>query len=68
MLDARAIKTKDEATDHLLSYHKATQDRGLRLKQMKSDNGGEFIGQDYKNACRQNAILPTTGAPETPQS
>jgi hypothetical protein len=38
-----------------------------RIKQFHSDNGGEFISNEFKNYCLQNGILKTTSAPYCPQ-
>ena len=41
--------------------------QGCKIGGIHSDNGGEFIGEDFKVYCKRNGILQTYSAPKAPQ-
>lgn len=41
---------------------------GYKIKQLKSDNGGEYIGQEFKDFCVLKEISQRFTTPHTPQS
>ena len=40
---------------------------GLRLKCLRSDNGGEYIDKEFKEYCAANGIRMEKTIPRTPQ-
>ena len=55
------IKKKTEASEHLLLYINKCKALGWKLAVMRSDNGGEFIGEPYKQLCFANNVICITG-------
>jgi len=68
-LSTAVITKKSQAVDHLREYLRTALARmNWVVKEAHTDKGGEFIGEDYTVACRENGIVHSTGAPETPES
>jgi transposase InsO family protein len=65
---AKALKSKDEAIDHCISYVRRLETEGMQVKEWRSDNGGEFANEEYKAFLRSKGISQEFGAPYTPQS
>ena len=67
-VSAMALKSKDEALVHCVAYVRTLEKKGQRVKTWRSDNGGEFVNEDYKNFLMKEGIAQDLGAPYTPQS
>lgn len=39
----------------------------VKIAELRSDNGGEYVGDDFKSFCASYGILQTMGPPNTPQ-
>jgi transposase InsO family protein len=63
-----AIKNKSDAILHAMEWVRKMEKEGFRVKRWHSDNGGEFVNDDYKEFFKKEGIHQTTGAPYTPQS
>ena len=51
------IKTKDEALDALKLFTAELASYGYKIKQLKSDNGGEFTSTEFKELCKTKEIF-----------
>ena len=62
------LSKTNEAKDALINY---TQDvvipSGHRLQRLRSDRGGEYTGQEYREYCLQSGIKQEFAATNTPQ-
>lgn len=67
-VSAMAICAKSQAVEHLIEYAMKVEAGGVRVREVRTDNGGEFVGADYQNFCVKAGIAHRTGAPYTPQS
>ncbi|KAK8936121.1 hypothetical protein KSP39_PZI013254 [Platanthera zijinensis] len=62
-----AIKTKDQVLDTFRRFHaEVERQSGKRLKCIRSDNGGEYIGP-FDEYCRDHGIRHEKTPPKTPQ-
>ena len=52
------MKTKDEALDKFKQYiaDTATVGKNLRVKSLRTDNGGEYTSNEFKKYCKENKI------------
>lgn len=59
----------EEALDKFKMYeaHMSGLLRGRKILGVHSDNGGEFIGHDFKEYCKRRGILQTDTAPYAPE-
>ncbi|CAN1149827.1 Retrovirus-related Pol polyprotein from transposon TNT 1-94 [Linum perenne] len=62
------LRTKDETLSKLKSFTKLIQNElDDKIKSIRSDNGGEFTSDEFKNFCDENGITHYYSAPRTPQ-
>lgn len=40
---------------------------GVKISELRSDNGGEYVGEGFKSFCNEHGIIQTMGPPNTPQ-
>ena len=67
-ISAKALKLKSEAIDHCIWYINRLQTKNMKVREWRSDNGGEFINGEYQTFLRSKGVTHETGAPYTPQS
>jgi hypothetical protein len=61
------MKTKDEVFGVFKNFHVMVErETGEKLKCVRSDNGGEYIGE-FENYCKQYGIRHDQTVPKTPQ-
>ncbi len=62
------IAKKSDALSSLISY---VQDMaiplGLRVENLRSDNGGEYVNHDFQHYCKTTGIVQQFSSPHTPQ-
>jgi hypothetical protein len=63
------LKTKDEAAKKLVEYteHVSTLREGFKVKRLRTDGRGEFMGADFQQACRERGIRVEPSGPYSPQ-
>lgn len=61
------IKTKGDFLAALKSFYADTQSLGSKLRGLRSDHGGEFIGKNVHTFCSESGILQTFSGPYAPQ-
>lgn len=60
------LKHKSESAECFKNYTKiVTRDTGKRVKLLRSDNGGEYIGKEFEEWLLNNGIKHQTSAPHT---
>jgi hypothetical protein len=67
-VSAGLIKHKDQAVGHFTEYCKRAKDRRTPVRELRTDNGGEFVNKDYEVVFRNYAVVHNNGAPWTPES
>ena len=62
------IQRKDQVFEKLKSYIALVKNKFNRnIQILRSDNGGEYIGNEFKNYCDENGIERQFSAPYTPE-
>lgn len=62
------LKNKNEASDNLINYIKQINtEKGVKVKRIRCDNGGEFTSNYFKNYCKNKGISLEYTAPYSPQ-
>ena len=62
------IQTKDRVLEAFKNFHNyVTNHYNAKIKILRSDNGGEYTGQAFKQHLAQHGILHQTSCPYTPQ-
>ncbi|WZZ64833.1 hypothetical protein YC2023_076203 [Brassica napus] len=62
------IKTKDRVLDAFKNFQSYVSNQyNAKIKIFRSDNGGEYTGNAFKNHLAQHGILHQTSCPYTPQ-
>jgi hypothetical protein len=62
------LKEKDEAFEKFKKFKSLTKNQtGKRLKEVRSDRGGEFMSSDFKEFCDKHGIKREYTIPRTPQ-
>uniref|UniRef100_A0A0G4GJM5 Integrase catalytic domain-containing protein n=1 Tax=Chromera velia CCMP2878 TaxID=1169474 RepID=A0A0G4GJM5_9ALVE len=64
----RSFKRKYESSRHLLSYHRRWEKKGRGVKEVFTDNGGEFVGEEYQETVEHIGVALTLGPPYTPEA
>jgi transposase InsO family protein len=65
---AELMVLKDETPEILkATVAKLERQSGVKLKQMRSDNGMEFVNNVVHSFCRRNGIIHETTVPYTPE-
>ena len=59
------LRSKDEATNALKDFIADVSSIG-KVKEMHTDNGGEYLSESFHNVLRNNRIKQTTTAPYSP--
>jgi hypothetical protein len=64
---AYLLKTKDEVLNVFKEFHSMVErETGKKLKVLRSDNGGEYIGP-LEEYCKSQGIRHEQTVPKTPQ-
>jgi transposase InsO family protein len=62
------MRTKDEVINHFQDFKALVQNATRRkIKVLRSDNGGEYIGKAFKELCAQTGIKKELAVPYNPQ-
>ena len=62
------LKEKSEALEKFLRFKsKAEAEKGEKIKSIRSDRGGEFTSDEFKELCDRSGIKKQLTAPYTPQ-
>ena len=59
---------KSDTLKAFMSLHTEVVSLGYKIKQLKSDNGGEYIAAEFKDFCISKEISQRFTTPHTPQS
>ena len=61
------LKTKDQVFEHFKKFHAMVErKKGKLLKCLRSDNGGEYIFNEFKSYCSEKGIRHEKTIPGTP--
>ena len=62
------LKEKSESFEKFIVFKALTENQtGKRLKEVRSDRGGEFSSEDFKNFCNKHGIKREYTIPGNPQ-
>lgn len=62
------LKEKNEALSKFSEFaYDVQKEFGVKIKCLRSDNGGEFMSEDFSQYCNKNNILRQMTCPNTPQ-
>ena len=62
------LEYKNETTEYIKQYiAQMEREKNLKVKKIRSDNGGEFLNTDLKTYCKENGIIMDVTIPHTPQ-
>ena len=62
------LKEKSEAFKFFTEFKAMVENEsGYRIQRLRSDNGGEFISNEFKDFCKKNGIRRQLTTPYTPQ-
>ena len=62
------LKNKSDTFKHFKSFVKRIQkSKGLKVKNIRSDHGGEFKNNDFEHFCTKKGINHNFSFPRTPQ-
>ena len=62
------LKEKSEALEQFKRFKSmAEPEKGVKIKCIRSDRGGEFTFEDFKELCDKSGIKKQLTAPYTPQ-
>lgn len=62
------MNQKDEVLTKFMDYHQFMESStGMKIKCIRSDNGGEYTSKQFKQYCRKNGIEMEFTVPYTPQ-
>jgi transposase InsO family protein len=62
------IKAKNEAFNYFTKFKEVVEaETGHKIKTLRTDRGGEFTSNQFKNFCESNGILRQLTAPYTLQ-
>ncbi|MCQ7222071.1 DDE-type integrase/transposase/recombinase, partial [Salmonella enterica] len=62
------LKNKDETNDTLINFCKQIEnEKDLKIKRLRSDNGGEFKNKKFNQFCLDNGYHHEFSCPKTPQ-
>ena len=62
------LRNKSEQAQEFMTYTKFMETQfGVKIKTLKSDNGGEYVCKELKHFCNQNGIRLLTSSPYTPE-
>ena len=62
------LKTKDEAYDKFVEYVELVENQlDLKVKKFRSDGGGEYVGNNFKEFCKSRGIAIEGSISYTPQ-
>uniref|UniRef100_A0A0G4G714 Integrase catalytic domain-containing protein n=1 Tax=Chromera velia CCMP2878 TaxID=1169474 RepID=A0A0G4G714_9ALVE len=64
----RSFKRKYESSRHLLFYHRRWEKKGRGVKEVFTDNGGEFVGEEYQETVERIGAALIFGPPYTPEA
>ena len=67
-LPVALLKEKSEALEQFKRFKlMAEAEKGVKIKCIRSDQGGEFTSEDFKELCDKSGIKKQLTAPYTPQ-
>eukprot|EP00252_Welwitschia_mirabilis_P018673 TRINITY_DN4156_c0_g1_i5.p1 TRINITY_DN4156_c0_g1~~TRINITY_DN4156_c0_g1_i5.p1 ORF type:complete len:1283 (+),score=262.04 TRINITY_DN4156_c0_g1_i5:125-3973(+) len=62
------LKSKDEAFQAFRIFKaRVENETGCKIKELMTDNGGEFTSKEFENFCREAGIIHHRTVPRTPQ-
>ncbi|GMI96773.1 hypothetical protein HRI_003346600 [Hibiscus trionum] len=62
------LKHKSEAFSKFVQFkHEVEKELGLPIKCLRTDNGGEFLSDEFMDYCREHVIQRQMTCPDTPQ-
>jgi transposase InsO family protein len=62
------LKTKDEVFDQFQEFKALVENQtGKKIKVLRSDNGGEYTSNEFKDFCREAGIKKELTMPYNPQ-
>ena len=62
------LKKKSEAIDCFITFVRKTENElGVKLKRIRSDQGGEFVNNKFKDFCDDLGYSHEFSSPRTPQ-
>ena len=62
------LKHKSEAFSKFIQFkHAVEKEFKLKIECLRSDNGGEFLSNDFMKYCKEHEIQRQLTCPETPQ-
>ena len=62
------LRRKSDALNAFKQLVAEVEADGFKIKLLKSDNGGEYVSEDFKTYCAQEKIVQRFTSPHTPQS
>ena len=67
-MSMRALRHKHQAALHSQDYIEKMRTLGHPLRRWRTDNGGEFLGDDFEATILRSGASHSFGAPHTPES
>ena len=62
------LRKKNEALDAFRKFKTLVENQlGRRIRKLRTDNGGEYTGDDFENCLSEHGIIHETSLPYTPQ-
>ena len=62
------LRRKSDALNALKQLVAEVESDGFKIKLLKSDNGGEYVSEEFKNYCTDEKIIQRFTSPHTPES
>ena len=62
------LRRKSDALNALKQLVAEVESDGFKIKLLKSDNGGEYVSEEFKNYCTHEKIIQRFTSPHTPES
>ena len=62
------LKRKSEALEYFKTYEKSCLTQlGYQVRSLRSDNGGEYVSQEFESYLKERGIKHETTSPHSPQ-
>jgi transposase InsO family protein len=63
------LRTKDEASEMFIKYKTEVKNqKNKRIKRLRTDRGGKYASNSFKEFCEQNDIIHEVTPPYSPKS